>query len=138
MDDGGQTADGVTKVLDFEEEMALQRLNSIFPQYCESTTVYDAFCSFDFDFVKTVDFLINLSNNDSSSRPVLSFASRPDELPSAGIINNHPLSSILSSSASHGSGRRPFRCPYCGHTCPSGDFRFCPHCGHPLEGRPRL
>jgi len=29
--------------------------------------------------------------------------------------------------ASHGGGRRPFRCPYCGHTCPSGDFRFCPH-----------
>ena len=33
---------------------------------------------------------------------------------------------------------RPFRCPHCGHTYPSRDYRFCPHCGHPLQGRPRL
>jgi len=118
-----------------QEDENLRRLMAIFPQV-NACVINDIFSSLSFNFFDTVDFLIELSNP-SCSNSVLSFASKVEDLPSNSSVA-HPLSTTLSSSASHGSGRRPFRCPYCGHTCPSGGFRFCPHCGHPLDGRPRL
>ena len=113
-----------------------QRLFSLFPQHGDVIT--DVFHSFSFNFVKTVDFLLSLTD-DNSSGAVLSFALQPNDLPVVSLGNAcDPLSASLSTSATTGSQRRLFRCPHCRHTCPSGEFRFCPHCGHPLEGRARL
>lgn len=127
--EGGGTAGGSMTMDDCQN---LQRLRALFPQH--SDILDDTFYSFSFNFMQTVDFLLNLSDGP----PVLSFAGRGDDLPILSTACN-PLSSFLSSATGPGGGRRPFRCPHCGHTCPSGGvFRFCRQCGHPLEGRPRL
>ena len=112
----------------------LQRLSMLFPQF--SNMLEDCFASFSFDFGKTVDFLVSLTSPSSSSL-VLNFSGAEDSLPSSSTLPD-PLSTLLSFPEGHTSGRRPFRCPHCGYTCESHDFRFCPHCGHPLDGRPRL
>ena len=123
-------------LLSQDESANQQCLLDIFPQY--KNIINDVFSYFSFNFVNTVDFLINLSAN-ASTGPLISFSSKPEDLPCLTTSSTNQLSSFLSSPKSHGSGRRPFRCPHCGHTCQMpGEICFCPHCGHPLEGRPRL
>ena len=119
-----------------DESANQQCLHDIFQQY--KNIINDVFSYFSCNFVNTVDFLINLSAN-ASTAPIISFSSKPEDLPCLTTGSTNKLSSFLSSPTSHGSGRRPFRCPHCGHTCQiSGEICFCPHCGHPLEGRPRI
>ena len=119
-----------------DESANQQCLHDIFPQF--KNIINDVFSYFSCNFVNTVDFLINLSAN-ASTAPIISFCSKPEDLPCLATSSTNKLSSFLSSATSHGSGRRPFRCPHCGHACQiSGEICFCPHCGHPLEGRPRI
>ena len=120
-----------------KDESANQwRPHDIFPQF--KNDINDVLFYFSFNFVSTVDFLINLSVN-ASTAPIISFSCKPEDLPCLTTSSINQLSSFLSSGTSHGSWRRPFQCPHCGHTCQiSDEICFCPHCGHPLEGRPRL
>ena len=78
----------------------------------------------------TVNFLIESSNPLRSPNSVVIFAGKVEDLPFNSSVARL-LSTTLSSSASHGSERRPFRCPCCGHTCPSGNFRFFHTVGTP-------
>lgn len=130
-----------------EDSNNLSRLLSLFPQF--SNIIEDCFISFSFDFGKTVDFLHSLSSPfpppsiltpspTPATSTLLNFSASPSALPVPSASSVHSLSSQLSSPVGHTSGRRPFRCPYCGFTSQSYDFRFCPQCGHPLNGRPRL
>ena len=131
----GEGEGGYFRSLD--ESANQQPLHDIFPQFKD--IINDVFPYFSFSFVNTVDFLINLSRN-ASTASIISFSSKPEDLPCFTTSSTNQLFvSFLSSPTSHGSGRRPFWCPHCGHTCQiSGKICFCPHCGHPLEGRPRL
>jgi len=84
---GGGTAGGSMTMDDCQN---LQRLRTLFPQH--SDILDDAFYSFSFYFMETVDFLLNLSDGP----PVLSYAGKGDDLPSLSTACN-PLSSFLSS-----------------------------------------
>ena len=92
-----------------DESPNQQRLHDIFPQYKD--IINDVFSYFSFNFVNTVDFLINLSAN-ASTAPIISFSSKPEDLPCLTTSSTNQLSSFLSSPTSHGSGRRSFRCPH--------------------------
>ena len=121
-----------------DESANLKPLHHIFPQF--KAIINDVFSYFSFNFVNQVDFLINndLSGNGSIA-PIISFSSKPEDLLCLTTSSTNQLSSFLSSATSHGSGRRPFQCPHCRHTCQmSGEICFCPHCGHPVEGRPHI
>ena len=116
--------------------MALLELEDVFP-HIHFTTLQELYNDCGGNTSQVANFLtedtaINLSDDVCS--PVLNFNTRCDDLPSSGTYEVDSLSALLSSPSVHSEGRRPFRCPHCGHTYPSGDYRFCPHCGRPLQG----
>ena len=117
-----------------DESANQQCLHDIFPQFKD---IINAFHTFHLILsTQLISLLICLA---MLLLLPLCFSSKPEDLPCLTTSSTNQLSSFLSSATSHGSGRRPFGCPHCGHTCQiSGDICFCPHCGQPLEGRPRL